>query len=242
MRANLDDMAPVMTEEMGKPIKEGRAEVEKSAWCAEHYAENAKDYLANLTLPSDATHSYVQHLPLGVVMGILPWNAPFWLAFRFASPSLMAGTPLTSRCTTPSDARFMSVKLARSVIRSRSKITTSASHPICRRAFRRICGAQPSITRAGWMVHLASASISGNGFPVVCSFGPPAVTATRKTPGWEVWKGEVNGHGVIAVKGECGYGIPKDDINGVRWLFSKPWNEWRQNKIWRGNRPPSPRD
>ncbi len=91
MRANLGDMAPVMTEEMGKPIKEGRAEVEKSAWCAEHYAENAERYLASLTLPSDATHSYVQHLPLGVVMGILPWNAPFWLAFRFASPSLMAG-------------------------------------------------------------------------------------------------------------------------------------------------------
>lgn len=91
MRDHMSDMAPVMTEEMGKPIKEARGEVEKSAWCADHYADNAEDYLATMVLPSDATRSYVQHLPLGVVMGILPWNAPFWLAFRFAAPSLMAG-------------------------------------------------------------------------------------------------------------------------------------------------------
>lgn len=91
MRANMDDMAPVMTEEMGKPIKESIGEVEKSAWCANHYAENGEAYLATLTLPSDATRSYVQHLPLGLILGILPWNAPFWLAFRFAAPALMAG-------------------------------------------------------------------------------------------------------------------------------------------------------
>lgn len=91
MRANMDDMAPVMTEEMGKPIKESIGEVEKSAWCADHYAEHGESYLAAVSLPSDATRSYVQHLPLGVILGILPWNAPFWLAFRFAAPALMAG-------------------------------------------------------------------------------------------------------------------------------------------------------
>ncbi len=91
MRANMDDMAPVMTEEMGKPIKESIGEVEKSAWCADHYAEHGESYLAAVSLPSDATRSYVQHLPLGVILGILPWNAPFWLAFRFAAPALIAG-------------------------------------------------------------------------------------------------------------------------------------------------------
>lgn len=91
MRTRVSDLAPLMTEEMGKPIKEARGEVEKAAWCAEHYAEHAEEYLAPQTLPSDATHSYVQHLPLGPVMGILPWNAPFWLAFRFGAPALMAG-------------------------------------------------------------------------------------------------------------------------------------------------------
>ncbi|MFD0987902.1 NAD-dependent succinate-semialdehyde dehydrogenase [Methyloligella solikamskensis] len=91
MRAHVDELAPLMTEEMGKPIKEARAEVEKAAWCAEHYADFAEAYLAPITLGSDATNSYVQHLPLGTVLGILPWNAPFWLAFRFCAPALMAG-------------------------------------------------------------------------------------------------------------------------------------------------------
>ena len=91
MRKRVDELAPLMTEEMGKPIKEARAEVEKAAWCAEHYADFAEAYLAQINLGSDATKSYVQHLPLGTVLGILPWNAPFWLAFRFCAPALMAG-------------------------------------------------------------------------------------------------------------------------------------------------------
>lgn len=91
MRARIEELAPLMTEEMGKPIREARGEVEKAAWCAEHYADNAEAYLTPRDLASDATHSYVQHLPLGTVLGILPWNAPFWLAFRFCAPALMAG-------------------------------------------------------------------------------------------------------------------------------------------------------
>lgn len=91
LRQDREHLALLMTEEMGKPIKEARAEVDKAAWCAEHYAEHAEDYLKPLTLASDASHSYVQHLPLGPVLGILPWNAPMWLAFRFCAPALMAG-------------------------------------------------------------------------------------------------------------------------------------------------------
>lgn len=91
MRSRVAELAPIMTEEMGKPIKEARGEVEKAAWCAEHYAEHAESYLATEYLPSDATRSYVQQLPLGTVLGVLPWNAPFWLASRFFAPALMAG-------------------------------------------------------------------------------------------------------------------------------------------------------
>jgi succinate-semialdehyde dehydrogenase / glutarate-semialdehyde dehydrogenase len=91
LREDIEHHALLMTEEMGKPIKEARGEVEKAAWCAEHYADNAEDYLAPQTIASDATRSYVQHLPLGPVLGILPWNAPYWLAFRFLAPALMAG-------------------------------------------------------------------------------------------------------------------------------------------------------
>lgn len=91
MRDDEERLARLMTDEMGKPIVEARGEVQKAAWCAEHYAEKGADYLAPVTLSSDATHSYVQHLPLGPVLGILPWNAPFWLAFRFCVPAIMAG-------------------------------------------------------------------------------------------------------------------------------------------------------
>lgn len=91
MRDDIENLAILMTEEMGKPIKEARGEVQKAAWCAEHYADHAEAYLASETIESDATHSYVQYLPLGVILGILPWNAPFWLAFRYAAPTLMAG-------------------------------------------------------------------------------------------------------------------------------------------------------
>jgi succinate-semialdehyde dehydrogenase/glutarate-semialdehyde dehydrogenase len=91
MRDDEEHLARLMTVEMGKPISEARGEVQKAAWCAEHYAEHGAAYLAPVDLPSDATHSYVQHLPLGVVLGVLPWNAPFWLAFRFCAPAIMAG-------------------------------------------------------------------------------------------------------------------------------------------------------
>lgn len=91
MKDEVERLAPLMTEEMGKPIKEARGEVMKAAWCAEHYAEHAEQYLAREVIESDASLSYVQYLPLGPVLGILPWNAPFWLAFRFCAPSLMAG-------------------------------------------------------------------------------------------------------------------------------------------------------
>src|SRR5699024_7687324 len=72
-------------------ITEARGEVAKAAWAAEHYADHAAEYLATEHPTSDASSSYVQYLPLGTVLGVLPWNAPFWLAFRFASPALMAG-------------------------------------------------------------------------------------------------------------------------------------------------------
>ncbi|WP_119393655.1 NAD-dependent succinate-semialdehyde dehydrogenase [Salinibius halmophilus] len=91
LREHKERYALLMTEEMGKPIKEAYGEVEKAAWCAEHYAEHAEAYLADEVIESDATSSYVSYEPLGIVLGILPWNAPFWLAFRYCAPTLMAG-------------------------------------------------------------------------------------------------------------------------------------------------------
>ncbi|MFT5888008.1 MAG: succinate-semialdehyde dehydrogenase/glutarate-semialdehyde dehydrogenase [Zhongshania sp.] len=91
LRAQKDHLAKLMCAEMGKPLKEGLAEVEKAAGCADYYAEHAAEYLAPQTLPSDAAISYICHPPLGTLLGILPWNAPLWLAFRYLAPALMAG-------------------------------------------------------------------------------------------------------------------------------------------------------
>jgi len=91
MKDNVDEYALPMTEEMGKPINEARGEVGKAVWAAEHYAKYAEQYLEKEYLASDATSSFVQYLSLGVTVGILPWNAPFWLAFRYLAPALMSG-------------------------------------------------------------------------------------------------------------------------------------------------------
>lgn len=91
LRENKEQLTRLMAEEMGKPWREGLGEVEKAASCAEYYAANAASFLKAEELPSDASLSYVCYQPLGTVLGILPWNAPVWLALRFLAPSLMAG-------------------------------------------------------------------------------------------------------------------------------------------------------
>jgi len=91
LRDDRNHLASLMTREMGKPAGEAQGEVDKAAWCFEHFADHAEEYLRPVDLPSDARRSYYQHLPLGPVLGILPWNAPLWLAARFAAPTLMAG-------------------------------------------------------------------------------------------------------------------------------------------------------
>ncbi|MGH8162437.1 MAG: NAD-dependent succinate-semialdehyde dehydrogenase [Gammaproteobacteria bacterium] len=91
LRAERTRHAALMTEEMGKPVREALGEVEKTAWCCEHYADHAAEYLADEVIAADATRSWVQYLPLGTVLGILPWNSPFWLAARVFAPALMAG-------------------------------------------------------------------------------------------------------------------------------------------------------
>jgi succinate-semialdehyde dehydrogenase/glutarate-semialdehyde dehydrogenase len=91
LRAEKHDLAQLMALEMGKPIREGVPEVEKAAFCAEFYADNAEKFLTRDTIESDASLSYVCYQPLGTLLGILPWNAPLWLAFRYLAPALMAG-------------------------------------------------------------------------------------------------------------------------------------------------------
>jgi succinate-semialdehyde dehydrogenase/glutarate-semialdehyde dehydrogenase len=94
LRHHAADYAKLITLEMGKLIKEARAEVEKCAGGCEFYADRAQGFLADERIESDASLSYVAYLPLGTVLAVMPWNFPFWQVFRAAAPALMAGNTL----------------------------------------------------------------------------------------------------------------------------------------------------
>ncbi len=91
LKKNKEEYAETMTLEMGKPISQAIAEVEKCAWVCGYYAENAQTQLQNEIKKTDAYKSYVSYEPLGVVLAVMPWNYPYWQVFRFAAPALMAG-------------------------------------------------------------------------------------------------------------------------------------------------------
>jgi len=91
LRQNKSRFAGIMTLEMGKPIVESEAEVEKCAWNCEYFAANAERFLRDDPRISDGSESYVQYTPLGTILAVMPWNYPFWQVFRFAAPALMAG-------------------------------------------------------------------------------------------------------------------------------------------------------
>jgi succinate-semialdehyde dehydrogenase/glutarate-semialdehyde dehydrogenase len=91
LRARKSQYARTMALEMGKPIAQGEAEVDKCAWVCDFYAEHAEAMLAEQPRQTDASRSYVRFDPLGTVLAIMPWNFPFWQVFRFAAPALMAG-------------------------------------------------------------------------------------------------------------------------------------------------------
>jgi len=91
LRERNRELALLMADEMGKPLAQGNAEVEKCAWACDYYADNAEQHLAPDVVRTESHKSYVAFEPLGVVLAIMPWNFPFWQVYRFAAPALMAG-------------------------------------------------------------------------------------------------------------------------------------------------------
>lgn len=77
--------------EMGKPIQQAVAEVEKCAWVCEYYAKHAAEYLADQQIRTDYHKTFISYEPLGAILAVMPWNYPFWQVFRFAVPTIMAG-------------------------------------------------------------------------------------------------------------------------------------------------------
>lgn len=91
LRSEQGVLGRLISSEMGKPLKQAAAEIEKCAWACDYYAEHAAAMLASETVQTDAQKSFVSYRPLGVVLAVMPWNFPFWQTFRFAAPNLMAG-------------------------------------------------------------------------------------------------------------------------------------------------------
>jgi succinate-semialdehyde dehydrogenase/glutarate-semialdehyde dehydrogenase len=91
LRTDKRKYAELITREMGKPIKESLAEIEKCAWLCDYYAENAERFLRPEEVKTEAKKSYVMFQPLGLVLAIMPWNFPYWQAFRFGIPAIAAG-------------------------------------------------------------------------------------------------------------------------------------------------------
>jgi succinate-semialdehyde dehydrogenase/glutarate-semialdehyde dehydrogenase len=91
LRAEAESLARLMALEMGKPVRDGIAEVQKCALCCEYFADHAAQLLAREPVQTEARSSFVTFNPLGVVLAVMPWNFPLWQVFRFAAPALMAG-------------------------------------------------------------------------------------------------------------------------------------------------------
>jgi succinate-semialdehyde dehydrogenase/glutarate-semialdehyde dehydrogenase len=91
LRGRAAEFAAIATTEMGKPLTESIAEVEKCAWVCEYYAEKSPGLLADQEVEASGSRSWVRHEPMGTVLAIMPWNFPYWQVFRFAAPTLMAG-------------------------------------------------------------------------------------------------------------------------------------------------------
>jgi len=91
LRARKDEFARLMTEEMGKTLDDGRAEVEKCAFHCDWFADHGEEYLRHEPADIGGGEAFITFNPIGIVLAVMPWNFPFWQVFRAAAPALMAG-------------------------------------------------------------------------------------------------------------------------------------------------------
>ncbi len=139
LRSRKERYAGLITAEMGKPITQAEAEVEKCAWVCEYFADNAERFLARQPAQTNARVSYVAFEPLGVVLAVMPWNFPFWQVFRFAAPTLMAGNTAVLKhasnvpqCALAIEEVFRDAGLPRGALRSRAARCGPCSCPVAR--------------------------------------------------------------------------------------------------------------
>ncbi|MFD2916035.1 NAD-dependent succinate-semialdehyde dehydrogenase [Psychroserpens luteus] len=91
LHENIESYSKLITDEMGKPISESKAEIEKCILLCDFYRKNADLLLADELIKTEAQESFISYDPLGVILAIMPWNYPFWQVMRFAIPTLTSG-------------------------------------------------------------------------------------------------------------------------------------------------------
>lgn len=91
LKKDLNHLSKLITEEMGKPIRESVAEIEKVIWLIDYHTKNAEKFLRKKIIKTEYNQSYIQYEPLGGILGIMPWNYPFWQVFRFSIPNMLVG-------------------------------------------------------------------------------------------------------------------------------------------------------
>ena len=91
LNSDIEMHAKMISLEMGKPIVESRQEIEKCIWVLRYFAENSEEFLKSESIKTEYKESYIQHDPLGIIFGVMPWNFPYWQVLRFIAPILMSG-------------------------------------------------------------------------------------------------------------------------------------------------------
>lgn len=141
LKARRNEYGKLMAIEMGKPINQGIMEIEKSAMVCEYYAEKAPKLLENQYIETDASESYISFQPLGVILGIMPWNFPFWQVFRFVAPTMIAGNSAILKhasnvqgCADAIEGLFLEGGVPQNVFRNltigSSKVTEIIENPV----------------------------------------------------------------------------------------------------------------
>ena len=91
LNSDIEIHAKMISLEMGKPIVESRQEIEKCSWVLRFFAEHSEEFLKSESIKTEYEESYIQHDPLGIIFGVMPWNFPYWQVLRFIAPILMSG-------------------------------------------------------------------------------------------------------------------------------------------------------
>ncbi len=196
LRSKAKDYGRLMAEEMGKPLKDGRAEAEKCATCCDYFADNAKTFLMPDVIPTDAKKSFVTFQPLGVVLAVMPWNFPFWQVFRFAAPGLMTGNAGLLKhasnvlgCALAIEQIFRDAGFPKSLFRTlmigSEKVNSVIEHPLVRAVT--LTGSGPAgravATKAGEMLKKTVLELGGSDAYVILDDVDIDLAATICTKG-----------------------------------------------------------